>query len=609
MLTDTTIKRLNTLGTISKEGKSVNGLFRLMENPTIWKIAYANIYSNKGALTKGVADETLDGFSYERVEELITKLKSGNYKFTPVRRVYIPKKNGKKRPLGIPNANDKLLQEVIRILLSEIYEPIFSEKSHGFRKNHSCHTALAQVQKSWTGTKWMIVLDINGFFDNVNHDILLNILSKKIVDKRFLSLIRDLLEAGYMEQWEFNKTFSGTPQGGICSPILANIYLNELDSYIEGLIKTFNKGTERAINQDYKYLTHRISNLRVKRKKLTSENACPSAIAEIDEQIQSLTMERLNFPYGDQYDENYRRLTYCRYADDFIVGVIGAKEDAKRTASQITQFLKNELALEIANDKFHIVHASKGVRFLGYDVKSYSGNKLAYVESTGTKSLKRTVSERMQLLIPEQKINDFVLSKGYGDYYNYKPASRGHLTHLSDAEIITTYNMEIRGFVNYYALGNSANKKLNKVADLCKRSCAMTLAHKNRTTTQKVIASLKQPDGSWTYKIPDSKKVKEINFYWLKRDFVAKSCREIQIDTIPNTYAITLSRTELIKKLEANTCEYCGSQENVEVHHIHKMKDINRNEELWAVMMKSRNRKTIVLCRNCHHKLHNGTLK
>lgn len=609
MLTDTTIKRLNTLGTISKEGKSVNGLFRLMENPVLWKIAYANIYSNKGALTKRIKDETLDGFSYERVEKLINLLKSGKYEFAPVKRVYIPKKNGKKRPLGIPNANDKLLQEVIRILLSEIYEPVFSEKSHGFRKNRSCHTALAQVQKSWTGTKWMVVLDISGFFDNVNHDILLHILSKKISDRRFLALIEDLLKAGYMEQWEFNKTFSGTPQGGICSPILANIYLNELDNYIESLIETFNRGVERGINQDYKHLTNSISNLRARRKKLISRNTNHLEIAEIDTQIQSLTMERLNYPYGDQFDGNYRRMTYCRYADDFIIGIIGSKEDAKQVAELVTQFLQNELKLEIANDKFRIVHASKGVRFLGYDIISYSGNKLAYVESTGTKSLKRTVSERIQLIIPEQKINEFALLRGYGDYYNYKPSSRGYLTHLSDAEIISTYNMEIRGFVNYYALGNSANKKLTKIADLCKRSCAMTLAHKNRTTTQKVISSLKRPDGSWVYKIPDSKKIKEVDFYWLKRDFVAKSCKEIYIDTIPNTYSITLSRTELIKKLEADTCEYCGSHENVEVHHIHKMRDINKNEELWARMMKSRNRKTMVLCMKCHNALHKGKLK
>lgn len=608
MLTDTTIKRLNTLGAISKEGKSVNGLFRLMENPVIWKVAYANIYSNKGALTKGINDVTLDGFSYERVEKIISKLKTGEYKFSPVRRVYIPKKNGKKRPLGIPDADDKLTQEVIRIILSEIYEPIFSDKSHGFRRNRSCHTALAQVQKSWTGTKWMIVLDINGFFDNVDHDILINILSKRIDDKRFLALIENLLNAGYMEQWNFNNTFSGTPQGGICSPILANIYLNELDEFVQNLTQSFNKGTERAINSDYNYLTHRISNLRVNRKKAIESNATREQISLIDEQIQSLTYERLKFPYGDQFDENYRRLTYCRYADDFILGVIGAKEDAKSIASEVTLFLKEKLNLNIAEDKCKIVHASKGVRFLGYDVISYSGNKMAYVNSTGTSAIKRTVRERILLIIPEQKINEYAQKQGYGDYYNYKPASRGHLTHLSDAEIISTYNMEIRGFVNYYALGNSANKKLTKIADLCKSSCAMTLAHKNRTTTHKIIMSLKRPDGRWVYKIPDSKKVKEIEFFWLKKDFQAKSSKEIEIDTIPNTFAITLSRTELIKKLEADTCEYCGSHEKVEVHHIHKMKDIDKNEELWATMMKSRNRKTMVLCHECHSKLHKGTL-
>lgn len=202
MLTDTTLKRLNTIGLLSKQGKQINGLFRLMENEVLWKQAYINIKGNDGAVTKGVDEITLDGFSYKRIQKIIQELKVNEYQFQPVRRTYIPKKNGKKRPLGIPNGNDKLVQEVVKIILEEIYEPIFSNNNHGFRKGRSCHTALTQVKRSWTGTKWLIEMDIKSFFDNLNHEVLIKILSKKIQDKRFLLLINKMLKAGFLDYKE-----------------------------------------------------------------------------------------------------------------------------------------------------------------------------------------------------------------------------------------------------------------------------------------------------------------------------------------------------------------------------------------------------------------------
>lgn len=215
MLTETVMKRLEALGDISRQGKRMNGLFRLMENPILWYEAYANIYANHGALTKGTDQITMDGFSEERVASIITRLKNGTYRFQPTRRVYILKKNGKKRPLGIPSGDDKLVQEVVRLILERIYEPVFQNSSHGFRPGRSPHTALECIRQQWTAVKWIIDMDIQGYFDTIDHNLLIRFLEKKIDDRRFINLIKAMLAAGYMEDWTFHATYSGTPQGSI----------------------------------------------------------------------------------------------------------------------------------------------------------------------------------------------------------------------------------------------------------------------------------------------------------------------------------------------------------------------------------------------------------
>jgi RNA-directed DNA polymerase len=218
MLPATVIRRLEALGAISQQGKRLNGLFRLMENPILWHEAYANIYANDGAMTPGVGKTTLDGFSEERVASIITRLKNGTYRFKPTRRVYVPKKNGKKRPLGLSSGDDKLVQEVVRIILERIYEPIFETSSHGFRPGRSPHTALEQIGQEWTAVKWIIDMDIRSYFDTMNHDLLLSLLKKKIEDSRFIDLIKAMLDAGYLEDWRYHETYSGVPQGSIVDP-------------------------------------------------------------------------------------------------------------------------------------------------------------------------------------------------------------------------------------------------------------------------------------------------------------------------------------------------------------------------------------------------------
>jgi len=217
-------KVLSRLGKLAKvKGIRFDRLYRYVCNPDLYIKAYANIYSNKGSSTRGTDEATADDFNKTRISELIDSLKDESYKAKPARRTYIPKKNGKLRPLGIPSFDDRLVQEVVRMILEAIYEPTFSPKSHGFRPHRSCHTALEEVKETFRGVRWFIEGDIKGCFDNIDHHVLIGILRKKITDERFIRLIWKFLKAGYLEDFKYHKTYSGTPQGGIVSPLLANI--------------------------------------------------------------------------------------------------------------------------------------------------------------------------------------------------------------------------------------------------------------------------------------------------------------------------------------------------------------------------------------------------
>ncbi|MFI3254894.1 MAG: reverse transcriptase domain-containing protein, partial [Eubacteriales bacterium] len=220
-------------------------LYRLLYNEELFLLAYQNIYAKTGNMTAGVDGKTIDGMSIERINQLIESLKDESYQPNPSRRTYIPKKNGGKRPLGIPTFEDKLVQQVLKMILESIYEGSFQKSSHGFRPNRSCHTALIDIQTTYTGVKWFIEGDIKGFFDNIDHNVMINILKERIVDDRFLRLIRKFLNAGYVEDWKFHKTYSGTPQGGVVSPILANVYLDKLDQYMLEYVESFKKGRAR----------------------------------------------------------------------------------------------------------------------------------------------------------------------------------------------------------------------------------------------------------------------------------------------------------------------------------------------------------------------------
>ena len=353
----------NVLKVLSERGKNqkpVERLHRQLYNIGLYEMAYGQIYANRGATTRGVNDDTLDGTSRETFEKIIEQVKSGTYKWNPTRRTYIPKKNGEKRPLGIPTGPDKILQTVMKILLEAYYEPQFYEKSHGFRPGRGCHTALTDIKINFKGTKWFVEGDIKGCFDNIDHKILMDTLDENIKDDRFLKLVKNLLKAGYMRNWTTYDTHSGTPQGGVISPLLANIYLHKFDKWVEKeLLPRYNRSYKekgkRRTNPEY----HRLNTAAVRAsKKGDSEKAI------------RMRKEMKEIPSQMPDDPEYRKLNYIRYADDFILGFAGTKTEAKEIKNEISNFLKDNLNLELSQEKTLITHAiTEKARFLGYELK------------------------------------------------------------------------------------------------------------------------------------------------------------------------------------------------------------------------------------------------
>jgi group II intron reverse transcriptase/maturase len=303
-----------------RRGLPCNELYRQMFNPSLYLLAYGKIYANQGAMTPGASAETADGMSEDKIHKIIEARRSERYRFSPARRVLIPKKNGKMRPLGLPPWSDKLVGEVVRLLLEAYYEPTFSGRSHGFRPGRGCHTALSDVATAWTGATWFIEGDIADCFGSLDHDVMAQILSEIILDNRFLRLIRNMLKAGYLEDWKYHDTLSGVPQGGVVSPVLSNIYLSKLDTFAETvLIPQYTRGNRRKENPEYRKEHYRLTQARRKGDRASAR----------EHQKRARTL-----PFGDPSDPGYRRLRYSRYADDHLLGFTGPKAEAEEIKDQ-----------------------------------------------------------------------------------------------------------------------------------------------------------------------------------------------------------------------------------------------------------------------------------
>lgn len=573
-------------------------LYRYLLRPDIYYVAYQHLYSNKGAGTKGVTDDTADGFSEIYIENIIEALKNEMYQPKPVRRTYIKKSNGKMRPLGLPVFTDKLIQEAIRMILEAIYEPIFSDYSHGFRPARSCHTALAQIKKEFTGARWFIEGDIKGCFDNINHAVLVEIINQKIKDARFLKLIRSFLKAGYMEDWKYHKTYSGCPQGGIISPILANIYLNELDRHVMKIKKEFDVATKARYTPEYTKLVGLRQRLH---NKIKNSNGIERE--KLIEEYKSATAQMLKLP-AKQCDD--KKIKYVRYADDFLIAVNGNRQDCEKIKQELTEFISTTLKMELSQEKTLITHSNTPARFLGYDVRVRRDQQIKPKGKFKTRSM----NNKVELSIPfKDKIEKFLFSNGIvkqrSDNGKLEPIHRPQLLNRTDLEIVTIYNAELRGICNYYGLASNFNK-LIYFNYLMEYSCLKTLAGKHRSKVSKIRAMYKDGTGKWA--IPyETKTVIKKMYFANYADCKGKKFTDIVPQTAKN-YSHDV--TTLESRLKAKICEVCGctDSDRYEIHHVNKVKNLKGKSE-WEKIMIAKRRKTIVVCHKCHMAIHHGEKK
>ena len=570
----------------SSKGLPLTRLYRQLFNPQLFLMAYANLYGNAGAMTQGTTEETADAMSLGKIESIIAKLREERYRWSPVRRVEIPKKNGRTRPLGIPTWSDKLLQEVMRLLLEAYYDPQFSEHSHGFRRERGCHTALMDATRNGIGAKWFIEGDIKGCFDNIDHSVLLSILRERIHDNRFLRLVENLLKAGHCWYWHYHPSYSGTPQGGVISPLLANIYLDRLDQFVEkSLIPAFTRGKTRRRNPEWNKASCQVFRNR-----------------QLGRRDQVRRWQKARLPSMDPYDPNFRRLHFVRYADDFLLCFAGPKSEALEIKEQLRQFLQDSLRLELSEEKTLVTHAqTKVARFLGYEIFRQQCNTKLDRNKT------RSINGVLALKAPRDVV------KAACDRYlkNGKPTNRPEISSDSDFDIVQQYQWHYAELVNYYRMAQNVGS-FARLRFIMESSLLRTLADKHRSSVGKMWkkhkSKVQTPDGPRRCL---AVQVERPGKPPLVARFGGVSLRRQMKAVIRDQVPIRRPRrTEILQRLLANVCEVCGSADRVQVHHVRKLSDLQAKgrKELpdWAKIMIVRRRKTLVLCQHCHTAVHNG---
>ena len=571
-----------------RRGLPLERLYRQLFNRELFLLAYGRIYANKGAMTPGVTRETVDGMSLAKIDRIIGALRAESYRWSPARRVYIPKKTGK-RPLGMPPWSDKLVAEVVRLLLEAYYDVQFSGRSHGFRPGRGCHTALDEVVSVWKGTHWMIEGDISDCFGSLDHTVMLSTLAEKIHDGRFLQLIDRMLKAGYLEDWRWNDTLSGAPQGGVASPILSNIYLDRFDQFVEQqLIPDYDRGRRRRTHPAYENVENRIA-----RAKRHGDR----------EAVRALKRERRTLPSQDPGDPGYRRLRYVRYCDDFLLGFAGPKREAEEIKARIKRFLNDELKLELSESKTLVTHAtSQAARFLGYEIRAQ------HADAKITRN-RRAVNGAIGLFVPRTVIRERCaryMSKG-------KPALRGPLLHDEDFTIVAKYGSEFRGFVQYYLLAQDVFR-LELLRWVMETSMLKTLAGKHKSTVTKMArrykAAVDTPDGQRTCFQVTVQRDKGKKPLVARFGGIPLKRQRTAVITDRNPVMATARRNELIHRLLAGQCEMCEGREGLQVHHVRKLADLNKpgrpERPPWVHLMAMRKRKTLVVCERCHQDIHAG---
>jgi len=572
---------LGVLRERGRRGLPCEELYRQLFNPHLFLTAHGRIYANHGAMTPGACGETADGMSLAKIGRIIDALRHERYRFQPVKRVYIPKKSGAMRPLGLPSWQDKLVGEVMRLLLEAYYEPTFSGRSYGFRPGRGCHTALTDIAVSWTGTTWFTEGDISDCFGSLDHEIMVTILAEKIHDNRFLRLIKQMLQAGYLEDWEWNATLSGAPQGGIVSPVLSNIYLDRLDKFAETvLIPEYTRGTGRAPSPAYREVKNA-----ARRAWSRGDRA---AARQLRQQLRSL-------PSGDPRDPGFRRLRYARYADDHLLGFTGPKAEAEEIKARLAQFLRDDLKLELSQEKTLITHARSGAaRFLGYEITVQHSRDRPQVNGA------------VRLRVPRA-----VITAKCAPYLAHgKPERRTELMNLTDLQIISAYGAEYRGIIQYYPLAGDVCR-LNRLEWVASTSMLKTLAAKHGSTVTTMarkykaeIDTLHGPRTCFEACMERAGRKPLVTRFGGIPLIRQKKAVLSDLQPVPVT-----GRKELTTRLLARRCEWCEQHGTVEIHQVRRLADLarpGRPKPAWAHLMVTMRRKTLVVCIPCHQAIHAG---
>jgi retron-type reverse transcriptase len=468
--------------------------------------------------------------------------------------------------------------------------------SHGFRPNKSCHTALTNIRYEFSGIRWFIEGDLKSCFDNIDHAVLIELISKKVKDARLIKLVYKFLKAGYMEDWQYHTTYSGTPQGGVISPLLANICLHELDKFVMTTLKSeFDRPAERRYTPQYRALRNQLAQIkrRINRASGTERQHF------IDKHKDTRSM-LLKTPAKSQTD---KKIICQRYADDFLVGINGSYEDCLWVKHRLSDFISSSLRMELSKEKTLITHSNQYVRFLGYDirVRRNSRIKLAKYKKHCTK---RTLLNTVDLSIPlGDKIQKFLVDNGIAKIRNgtLEPIHRPVLLNCTDLEIITIYNAELRGICNYYGLASNFYK-LNYFGYLMEYSCLKTFANKYRCHISGVLRKYRDGKGRW--RVSYETKTGRQYMYFAKYVDGKKVKHPVDL-MFDAARAYGYTRTTFESRLKSKRCELCGTtaSSRFELHHVNKVKNL-KGKNPWERAMIAKRRKTLAVCWECHYKIH-----
>lgn len=598
------LDRLEVLRKKNANGNWVNGdLYRLLYKNELYVVAYEKLKSKPGNMTPGADGTTIDGFSMNTIENIVNKMRDESFAFSRARRVQIPKAKGGTRPLGIASPNDKVVQEVIRMILEAIYDSpygsSFSDNSHGFRSQKSCHSALKSIRYTWNAVTWVVEGDVKAAFDNINHEALIGVLRKRISDERFLNLIRKALTAGYYEFRRPVNSDLGTPQGSIVSPILCNIFLHELDEFCESLISKYEVKTPPKRNPVYRKLQSQAEKFRGEIETLALRSLARQNLAK-QLKLNAVQMRNTSTVLGGGQNIHIK---YVRYADDWCIGINGPRKIAEQIRDEVADFMSKTLKLELNREKTHIRHAkTEEAFFLGTRIRVGSeSQRVTRILRNGKTFLKRSAGWTPIMMVPVDKLVERLYTKGVCDKAG-NPQPKMAWAMLDDDQIVDIASSMWRGLANYYSFVDNYSK-LTRVQYILKYSVAKTLAMKHRTTVPKVFR--KHGNALRIKKVTSRGETRTTQFFHVRNWAKNPTAFSVSDAETPDEVLRKHQRMRTRSKLGEN-CAICDSDERVQMHHVKSIRTIGAKVQGFSRLLAIMNRKQIPVCHNCHLRIHKG---